>query len=140
MFLSIDDRNSEWDNRNIEPYYLHFVFYACMINQRLIDCCFYYYVDWSNGSLIVRWLFKNQYFVQQVLELLSIVEVNQFFVTLKTVDRLLLSTWANFLRLAKKVGFWKGKKSTGIFLQNRKYVQNTKKRRALLIWNWNKNK
>ena len=63
MHLSIDDKKSACDQRNIEMDYLHLGFDISMIAQLWIYCKFYYYIDWSNGNLIVWWLFENRYFV-----------------------------------------------------------------------------
>ena len=110
MYWYIYDQNSACDHIIIELYYFHLGFYICMIAWQCIDCIFYYYVDRSNSSLIVRWLFENQDFIWRRLKLLSIVEVNRLLVIRKMLDRLLLSMWANFMRWSKKVGFWKGLK------------------------------
>ena len=46
-------------DRRIELYYLHFVFDHFLITERWIDFRLYYYIDQSNDSLIVWWLFKK---------------------------------------------------------------------------------
>ena len=111
MYWSIGNQNSAWDLINIKLYYLHFFFGVIMIDRRWIGCCFYYHVDWSNGSSIVWWLFENRDFVWQKLNLPSIVEVNLLLVTCKMVDRLILSMWDYFLRWYKTIGCWKVSKT-----------------------------
>ena len=96
--------------RRIRIKYLHFVFDIDMIAWKWMDYRLYYCIEQSNVSLTVRWLFKYWDFVQCILRLLSTIGVNLLLVTWKTVDSLLLSMWAEFLRWAKNIGFWKGSK------------------------------
>ena len=88
-----------------------FLFGLHMISQWWIDRRFYHYIDQSNVSLIVWWLFENRDFVWQILNILSIVEVDWLLMNWKMVDRLMLSMWAEFLSWAKKIGCWKGSKT-----------------------------
>ena len=123
----------------IELYYLHLVLDICIISRRWIDFRLYYYIDRSNGSSTIWLFFESQYFVWRRLKPLLIVEVDQFLVTWRTVDRLLLSMRAYFSRWAKKS--WLPKrlwKSTEIYVQNWTYVRNTREELAFLIWNWAK--
>ena len=112
MYWSIDDQNNTYDHVNIKIDYLRIVYDSRMIVQKLIYCRFYYFVDRYNGSSVIQWLIKNQYFVWQRLNISSIVEVYQLLVTWKAVYRLLLSMWADFSRWARKVGLWKVSKKT----------------------------
>ena len=82
-------------------------------------------------------LFENQYSVWRISNLSSIIEVDRLLATWKTLDRLLLRMWAEFLRWARIFGCLKGLKEVAtIFVQNRTYVGNTKEKQSLLIWNW----
>ena len=122
--------------------YLYFVFDLHIISLQWINCRLYYYIYQSNGSSIVRQWFKNRYFVWHRLNLPSIAEVDRLLVTFKTVDKLLLSMWAEFSSWALKFWLLKRiqKQSTTIGVINRTYVGNTREKRALLIWNWGKTK
>ena len=87
----------------IELYYLHLIFDLHMIALILIDLGFYYCIDRSNVRLVVGWLFEYWDFVWRRLRLLYVVELDRLLVTCKTVDRLILSMWTDFLMWNKKL-------------------------------------
>ena len=136
MYWSIYYRNNAWNHIKIRLYYLHFVFDPSMISQRWMDHFLYYYVEWLNGSSIVRWLFKNRNFVWKRLNLLLIFGVYQLLVTWKTAERMLQIMWADFWGQIKKVRCWKGFKNKWICVQSWRHVGNTKEKWCLLILNW----
>ena len=138
MYWSIGDWNGAWNHRNIEVYYLHFVFYLHMIYRQWIYCYFYYYVDRSNNSLIIWCFFNNWDFVQHKLKLSTIVEINRLLVNWKTVYMLLLNTWSKFLSWAKKSGCWKAKKKVPQLCTKLNVCRKYLVKRALLIWIWGK--
>ena len=135
MFWSIDDRNSACDHRKIEIYDLHLCFDLLMISRKWIYHRWYYYLDRSNGISIIRWLFENWEFVRRRLKILLIVEVDRLLVIQKTVDRLILSMWAKFLRSDKKLAAKIDLKSATVCVQHWTYVGITKKNLDILIWN-----
>ena len=136
MYWSIDDKNRSWYHRKIKGlnYITYFFgFDICMISQQWIYRSLYYHVDQSNDSSIIWWLCRVWDFVWHILNLSSIIEVDQFLVTWKMLDRLMMSIWADFLMWYKKVGCWKYSKNSYGLCKNWTQVVNIKDKRNILI-------